>query len=103
MKKLLVMSIAGIVIMFSAMSTSFAAAGTNYSIRVDGLACPFCAYGIEKKFKAMDGVSNIKVDLDNGIVSVDAKEGVELKEDKMKKLFHDSGFTYRSMKTLPIK
>ncbi len=25
------------------------AAGTQYNLRVDGLACPFCAYGIEKK------------------------------------------------------
>jgi len=97
MKKLIVMSMVSVVMMFSAVSTSFAA-GTNYNIRVDGLACPFCAYGIEKKFKKMDGISNIKVDLDEGLVSVDAKEGVELKEEAMKKLFNDSGFTYRSMK-----
>ncbi|HHH13154.1 MAG TPA: copper chaperone, partial [Thiolapillus brandeum] len=32
------------------------AAGKHYEMRVDGLACPFCAYGIEKKFKAMKGV-----------------------------------------------
>ena len=70
---------------------------TNYTMRVDGLACPFCAYGIEKKFKAIDGVSNINVDLEEGIVSLDANETVVLKEDQMKELFNDSGFTYRSM------
>ena len=26
--------------------------GTRYELRVDGLACPFCAYGIEKKLTA---------------------------------------------------
>ncbi|MFK5915710.1 MAG: heavy metal-associated domain-containing protein [Woeseiaceae bacterium] len=97
MKKIILMSILSVATMLGTVQVSFAA-GSNYSIRVDGLACPFCAYGIEKKFKAMDGISNIKVDLDNGIVSVDAKEGLELKEDKMIKLFNDSGFTYRSMK-----
>ncbi len=97
MKKIILMSVLMVATMFGSIQTSFAA-GTNYNIRVDGLACPFCAYGIEKKFKAMKGVSNIKVDLDKGLVSVDVKDGVELKEDNMKKLFNDSGFTYRSMK-----
>ncbi len=97
MKKIIVMSILSMVTMLASVQVSFAA-GSNYSIRVDGLACPFCAYGIEKKFKKMDGISNIKIDLDKGLVSVDAKESVELKDDQMKKLFNDSGFTFRSMK-----
>ena len=97
MKKMILMRVITVISVFGIIPTSFAA-GTNYNIRVDGLACPFCAYGIEKKFKAMEGISNIKVDLDKGLVSVDAKEGIELKEDKLKKLFNDSGFTYRSMK-----
>lgn len=74
------------------------AAGTHYEIQVDGLACPFCAYGIEKKLKTIDGASKINVDLDKGVVSVDAAEGKELSEENIKKLFHDSGFTYRGMK-----
>lgn len=77
------------------------AAGTHYEMRVDGLACPFCAYGIEKKLKAIDGTDNISVDLDKGLVSVDVAEGKQLSDEQMKKLFSDSGFTYRSMKTSP--
>ncbi|HED15369.1 MAG TPA: copper chaperone [Gammaproteobacteria bacterium] len=74
------------------------AAGTQYIMRVDGLACPYCAYGVEKKLKEIDGTSNITVDLDKGLVKVDVKEGITLTEDRMKKLFQDAGFTYRSMK-----
>jgi len=74
------------------------AAGTHYEMRVDGLACPFCAYGIEKKLKAIEGTNKISVDLDKGLVSVNLIEGKELTEEQMKKLFNDSGFTYRSMK-----
>jgi len=73
------------------------AAGTHYDMRVDGLACPFCAYGVEKKLKEIEGVSDIKVDLDKGIVSVNVAEGKSLTEEQMKTLFNDSGFTYRSM------
>jgi len=103
MKKILLISILSVVTMFGSIQMSFAASGTHYNIRVDGLACPFCAYGIEKKFKKIDGISNIKVDLNKGLVSVDAKAGMQLKEAKLKKLFNDSGFTYRGMKTTPLK
>lgn len=103
MKKTILMSIVGIVVMLNSLQVSYAATGTNYSIRVDGLACPFCAYGIEKKLKKIDGTSNINVDLDKGVVSVDTKEGLELTEERLKKLFNDSGFTYRSMKKTPLK
>ena len=79
------------------------AAGTQYTMRVDGLACPYCAYGIEKKLTAINGVQEIDVDLDTGIVRVDVSEGVELREADMRQLFKDAGFTYRSMKTNPLK
>lgn len=73
------------------------AAGTQYTMRVDGLACPYCAYGIEKKLKQIEGVQDIDVDLNAGLVQVKVAEGVELTEPQMKKLFNDAGFTYRSM------
>ena len=74
------------------------AAETNYEMRVDGLACPFCAYGIEKKLKAIKGTSKINIDLDKGLVQVNMDEGTKLSEEQMKIMFNDSGFTYRSMK-----
>jgi len=79
------------------------AAGTHYEMRVDGLACPFCAYGIEKKLKALEGSSDISVDLDKGLVTVNMAEGQMLTDEQMIKLFNDSGFTYRSMKTTPLE
>jgi len=79
------------------------AAGTHYEMRVDGLACPFCAYGIEKKLKAIEGTSNIKVDLNKGLVSVNMADGKNLTEEQMKVLFNDAGFTYRSMKKEPLE
>ena len=88
-----------ILAMLMSFSLSTFAAGTHYSIRVDGLACPYCAYGVEKKLKKISGLSNIKVDLKKGLVTVDAAEGTTLNEKQLKKLFKDAGFTYRSMKT----
>jgi len=96
MRKQLLATLAGLIFM-----QLVYAAGTRYEMRVDGLACPFCAYGIEKKLKKIEGTSNIEVDLDKGLVSVDMAEGKELSEEQMKKLFNDAGFTYRSMKKKP--
>lgn len=75
------------------------AAGERYVMRVDGLACPYCAYGIEKKLNEIEGVKDIAIDLDNGLVTVDVADGIVLTEEQMQELFADAGFTYRSMKT----
>ncbi|HNP34367.1 MAG TPA: heavy-metal-associated domain-containing protein [Woeseiaceae bacterium] len=77
-------------------STLFAA-DAHYLMRVDGLACPYCAYGVEKKLKQIDGVTSVDIDLDNGVVTVFVREGVSLSEPDMRKLFNEAGFTYRSM------
>lgn len=77
------------------------AAGTEYRMRVDGLACPYCAYGIEKKLKQIDGVERIAIDLEKGVV-VQIRAGVALSEPQMVELFKDAGFTYRSMTKTPL-
>jgi mercuric ion binding protein len=98
MKKYLLSLMAGLML---AQSSAVFAAATKYEMRVDGLACPFCAYGIEKKFKAMEGTANIDVDLDKGLVRVDLSEGKQFSDEQMKVLFEDSGFTFRSMTSHP--
>ena len=76
--------------------------GSRYELRVDGLACPFCAYGIEKKLNVIDGVDEVDIDLNSGLVTVDVTEGVVLNDSQMTKLFNDAGFTYRSMTETPL-
>jgi len=83
-------------------SAAALADGLQYQMRVDGLACPYCAYGIEKHLKKIDGVGKIDVDLDNGLVTVNVAAGVTLTDEQMVKLFNDSGFTFRSMLVVPL-
>jgi copper chaperone len=96
-KRIVLMMIVGLI-----GSASALADGTQYQMRVDGLACPYCAYGVEKNLKKIDGVEKIEVDLNNGLVTVDVASGVTLTDAQMAKLFTDAGFTYRSMLTLPL-
>ncbi len=73
------------------------AGNTQYTMRVDGMACPYCAYGIEKKLKAIEGIQEIDIDLDKGLVIVIGNESVSLSDEQMKTLFQDAGFTFRNM------
>ncbi len=73
------------------------AAGTQYDLRVDGLACPFCAYGIEKEFIRTEGVESVDIDLKNGLVIVTTSEGKQFSEAQLKAIVKDTGFTMKSM------
>ncbi len=73
------------------------AAGTQYDMRVDGLACPFCAYGIEKEFLKTAGVTSLDIDLKNGLVIVKTEDGKTFTEEKLKKIINDTGFTMKSL------
>ncbi len=91
MKKLIVVLLLG-----SWTNFSFAVS-TQYDIRVDGLACPFCAYGIEKSFIKTEGVKSVDIDLKNGLVIVKTENGKRFSEENLKKIIHDTGFTMKSM------
>lgn len=93
MKNILLNTLAGALLLL--INQSIQAQTFEYSIRVDGLACPYCAYGIEKKLNQIDGVKFTNMDLEKGIVSVETQD-VKLEDAQLKQLFQDSGFTYRS-------
>ena len=78
------------------------AAGMQYDLRDDGLSCPFCAYGIEKKLKKTAGVETVDIDLKRGVVVVKTREGVKLSEPQMKRLVKDAGFTLKSLTEKPL-
>lgn len=66
-------------------------------IRVDGLACSYCAYGIEKKLMKLPGVKHVDIDLPNGLVIVTGSDKLKLDPEQLRKLFEDAGFTFRAI------
>jgi len=38
-------------------------------VQVDGLGCPFCAYGLEKKFKELKGIKKVRIDMETGLMA----------------------------------
>ncbi len=71
-------------------------AGEVYTLYVDGLACPFCAYGVEKKVGGLDGVERVDIDIDEGLVAVTMAEGSTLAEAAAKRAVDEAGFTLRA-------
>ncbi len=80
-----------------AIPTGLAAAGekADYAIGVDGLACPFCAYGIEKQLTAIAGVETAETDIKSGAVTETMQPGSTLDEDAARKAVEAAGFTMR--------
>ena len=77
-------------------STAFAEPQT-YKLQVDGLACPFCAFGIEKKLSELEGVDQLDTDIKAGVILLTMKDGVLLDETAAKKAVDRAGFTLRSL------
>ena len=50
----------------------------SLTVKVDGLACPFCAYGLEKKLKKVEEVEKLNIDINTGEVVLNVAAGTRL-------------------------
>lgn len=66
-----------------------------YKVSVDGLSCPFCTYGIEKKFSKIKGVEKIDIDLKTGKTIITMATGATMDETTARKAVEAAGFTLR--------
>lgn len=75
--------------------------GDAYTLQVDGLACPFCTYGIEKELLSVQGVEQVDTDIKEGVVIVTMQEGADLDESTARQAVSDAGFTLRGFERMP--
>ncbi len=70
----------------------------QYTLRIDGISCPFCVATSEKALKEIEGVEDVKSNLKEGTITVcaDAKK-VSFTDEQFTELFKKKGFTYRGM------
>lgn len=66
-------------------------------VKVNGMVCSFCASSIEKKFKKIDNVKDIDVNLDKKIVTITYKDGNPLPEKKIRTIITESGYAISSI------
>ena len=86
----------GLVLALTLLTATAALADSHvYKLYVDGLACPFCAYGVEKKVGGLDGVEKVVIEIEDGLVAVTLADGATLDEATAKQAVDEAGFTLR--------
>jgi len=65
----------------------------EFTVQVDGLGCPFCAYGLEKKFKELKGIKNVKIEMETGIMDFAYPTDKSLTMEQVEKQVEKAGYT----------
>jgi len=105
LSKRLPLSLAVVMVVFTLWVTAGAAqepVHPTYHIQVNGLSCPFCAYGIEKQVTAIEGVEEIALDLKAGLLTVTMEEGAVLAQPTASKAVERAGFTMGSFRQVHV-
>lgn len=62
-------------------------------LHVQGLACPFCVFGIEKNLKRVPGVTSLETTIRDGLVRIQMDPGAALDVKALNEAVLQSGFT----------
>ena len=63
------------------------------SVQMDGLSCPFCAYGLEKKLRKVDNVASLEIHVSEGRAVLNPEPGTSLDLMALEEAVRDGGFT----------
>jgi len=70
---------------------------TYIKMSVDGLACPFCAYGLEKRIKKMKVSKDIFIEINEGYVTFNVPYDKSPTEAELTKIVKEAGFKAREI------
>jgi len=62
-------------------------------IEIKGMACPFCAFGMEKELKKVSGVDNVEIELESGLAYISTPVKQKPTTESLEKIIIDAGFT----------
>ncbi|MFQ5455512.1 MAG: heavy-metal-associated domain-containing protein [Nitrospirota bacterium] len=96
MKNIIIIGMLIILLLFS-FARPVEAEVEHITIRVDGLACPFCAYGLEKKITKISGVMDYDVNMKEGKVFIGLKSDAHIEMSSLYKAVREAGFTLRNI------
>ena len=78
-------------------SSPVAAEIEGLQLQVDGLSCPFCALGLDKRLKQRAGLEGIQAHLKQGVTQAALPRGQGLDVGKVKRAVQEAGFTLRGI------
>ena len=75
-------------------------AGASVRLKVNGMVCPFCAYGLEKRLGEIASVDAVLIRISDGLVQIRTKEDQELTDEVLEDAVKKSGFTLTEIERL---
>ncbi len=91
------------VLVFSALAVSAQETSQpTYTIQVDGMACPYCAYGLEKSLTKISGIESIETDIDTGIVTITMAAEATLHPVAATQAVEDAGFALNDFQEIRV-
>jgi mercuric ion binding protein len=63
------------------------------SVRLDGMSCPFCAFGVEKRLRRVAGVGSVEIHMDLGLAVLTAADGASIDLARIPEAIRKAGFT----------
>lgn len=90
MKKIILTLVVGLMTTMGSMAQKSI---DKFMVQVDGLGCPFCAYGLEKKFKEFKGIKDVKIDIETGDFSFSYPTDKALTLVAVEKQVEKAGYT----------
>jgi mercuric ion binding protein len=85
-------AVALVALLFVSATSALASVGEVH-LYVDGLACPFCTFGIEKSLKQVPGVVSAETTIRTGLVRIQLEAGARLDPAALNEAVKKSGFT----------
>lgn len=79
------------------LATALPAQRDQFTVQVDGLGCPFCAYGLEANFKEVPAITKIKIDLKGGILRFETPATHALAIQQVQAQVTNAGYTARKI------
>ena len=79
-------------LVFLSTAPTFAAID-KVQLYVEGLACPFCTFGIEKSLKKVPGVVSLETTIRTGLVEIEMAPGEPLDPSALNEAVRKAGFT----------
>ncbi len=76
---------------------SLNALAADISVKVSGMVCSMCAQGIKKKFAPETSIRELRVNMDEKVVTIQTHEGKDLSDETIKKLIQEAGYNVASI------
>ena len=98
MKQIILLFILSLGLMTQAQAQKKNKERDQISTMVEGLGCPYCAYGLEKKFKKLKGIKKIKIDIEEGLFSFTLPSEYSMTLEEIDNRIADAGYTPMTIK-----